>query len=270
MGPSTSSSNTNTNPHIPHIQLLCMQEKYALAFEEARRHHELPDTISIAHHDCALSQLPGSVQFDTIVSPANSYGQMDGAFDDAISRALSPVDDYAALTRAVQARLYGKWRGFAPPGTCTLVKIPWDDDKGADAKFAASKTRSRNVWGVKRVALCPTMRLPTSAEWNREVVYECVWSLLCAVDNHNRAVREGKLSADEADDAEEIRSVLMTPLATGVGRVSPERWASQAVLALKHFEDASRNPEAWSRLGWKELGDYSVEVEATWKPEKAQ
>lgn len=266
---SSSSSNTNTNRHIPHIQLLCMQEKYATAFEEARRQHQLPDTISIAHRDCALSQLPASVQFDTIVSPANSYGMMDGAFDDAISRALSPTDDYAALTRAVQARLYRQWRGFAPPGTCTLVRIPWDDDKGEDAKFTARKTRSRNVWGVRRVALCPTMRLPSNAEWNREVVYECVWSLLCAVDNHNRAVREGKLE-DGDERGEEIRSVLMTPLATGVGRVSPERWAAQAVLALKHFEDASRNPDTWSRLGWKELGDYSIEVERTWKPEKSQ
>ncbi|KAK8099699.1 uncharacterized protein PG998_012940 [Apiospora kogelbergensis] len=247
------SSNTNTNPHIPHIQLLCMQEKYVTAFEEARQRHKLPDTISIAVHDYALSQLPASVQFDTIVSPANSYGMMDGAFDDAISRALSPADDYAALTRAVQTELYRTCRGFAAPGTCTLVAIPRD---------FAGRCRSRNPWGARRVALCPTMRLPSDAEWNREVVYECVWALLCAVDNHNRAVREG------GEEEEEIRSVLMTPLATGVGRVSPERWASQAVLALKHFEDASRNPETWSKLGWEELGRYSVEVEATWKPEK--
>ncbi|KAK8024658.1 hypothetical protein PG993_012724 [Apiospora rasikravindrae] len=114
------------------------------------------------------------------------------------------------------------------------------------------------------------MRLPSNAEWNREVVYECVWGLLCAVDNHNRAVREAKAAGnDDGNGDAEIRSVLMTPLATGVGRVSPERWASQAVLALKHFEDASRNPETWSRLGWKELGDYSLEVESTWKQEKS-
>ncbi|KAK6839235.1 hypothetical protein PG987_005101 [Apiospora arundinis] len=262
----TSSSNPNTNPHIPHIQLLCMQEKYITAFNEARQRHKLPDTISLEIHDYALSQLPASVQFDTIVSPANSYGMMDGAFDDAISRALSPADDYAGLTRAVQAELYRKWRGFAPPGTCTLVRIPDD--------FAA-RSRSRNVWGARRVALCPTMRMPSDAEWNREVVYECVWGLLCAIDNHNRAVREAKegasLSGGAAADGlgkEEIRSVLMTPLATGVGRVSPERWAAQAVLALKHFEDASRNPETWSKLGWEELGRYSFEVEGTWKLEK--
>jgi len=236
-----------------------MQEKYIVAFNEARQRHKLPDTISIDIHDYALSQLPASVQFDTIVSPANSYGMMDGAFDDAISRALSPADDYAGLTRTVQAELYRKWRGFAPPGTCTLVNIPAD---------FGPRSRSRNVWGAKRIALCPTMRLPSDAAWNREVVYECVWGLLCAIDNHNRAVREGKEAGGADSDGEEIRSVLMTPLATGVGRVSPERWAAQAVLALKHFEDASRNPETWSKLGWEELGRYSVEVEATWKLEK--
>ncbi|KAK8073174.1 hypothetical protein PG994_004073 [Apiospora phragmitis] len=259
------SSASTTTPHIPHIQLLCMEDKYIAAFAEARRRHKLPDNISVAIHDYALSQLPATVQFDTVVSPANSYGVMDGAFDDALSRALAPADDYGALTRAAQAELYRRWRGFAPPGTCTLVEIP-DLTEGW-----AGRSRSRNVWSVRRVALCPTMRLPSDANWDREVVYECVWSLLCAIDNHNREVRErkGKAAENGGDrDGEEIRSVLMTPLATGVGGVSPERWAAQAVLALKHFEDASRNPDLWSKLGWMELGNHSLEVEATWKQEK--
>src|SRR5436305_394900 len=78
-------------------------------------------------------------------------------------------------------------RGFAPPGTCTLVEFP-----------EQLKTNDR---GCKWVALCPTMREPENVDWNREVVYECVWSLLCQVEGHNRGSRE------------RIRSVLMTPLA---------------------------------------------------------
>ncbi|KAF4987085.1 hypothetical protein FDECE_15608 [Fusarium decemcellulare] len=233
---------------IPQIHLLCMEERFIDAFEAARHARKLPSSVPIKIHDCALSQLPSSVQFDTIVSPANSYGRLDGAFDDAISRAFSPRDDYLALTGVAQKRLYQQWRGFAPPGTCTLVQIP-------DSFHA----RSRNVWGTRRVALCPTMRMPADARWDREVVYEAIWSLLCAISNHNVDVREGKIA-----EREEIRSVLMTPLATGVGRVSPERWATQAVLAMKHFVEAAENPDKWSALQWQDFGKPCAEVQLTW------
>ncbi|KAF4810137.1 hypothetical protein CGCTS75_v014654 [Colletotrichum tropicale] len=235
--------------HVPQIQLLCMEKQFAVAFAKARKIWELHESVSVQVHECPLIYLSEDVQFDTIVSPANSYGRLDGAFDDAISRALSPRDDYLALTHVAQRQLYEQWRGFAPPGTCTLVRIP--------DEFRA---RSRNVWGTRRVALCPTMRTPTNVTWDREIVYECVWSLLCAIDNHNRDVREAKTA-----EGEEIRSVLMTPLATGVGRVSPEKWASQAVLAINHFVQASENPEKWSKLDWADFDGPCEEVAATWR-----
>ncbi|KAF5646574.1 hypothetical protein F25303_5385 [Fusarium sp. NRRL 25303] len=230
-------------PHVPHIHLLCMEEQFSDAFNVTRKSRKLPDSVSIEIHNCALSQLSSKVKFDTVVSPANSYGRLDGAFDDAISRQFSPRDDYHALTGVAQAQLYKTWRGFAPPGTCTLVEIP--------NEFEA---RSRNVYGTRRVALCPTMRMPADVRWDKEVVYECIWSLLCAIDNHNRA----------ASEYDQIQSVLMTPLATGVGRVSPEKWALQTVLAMKHFVEASENPEKWSSLQWADLGKTCAETQLTW------
>jgi O-acetyl-ADP-ribose deacetylase (regulator of RNase III) len=250
---------SSTPSHIPHIQLLCVEERFSEAFEAAREEYDLPSSVRVSIHDYSLSQLPSSVKFDTIVSPANSYGRLDGAFDDAISRALSPIDDYLALTHVAQDTLYRQWRGFAPPGTCTLVRIP--------NEFHA-RSRSGNSWGTKRVALCPTMRTPSNVQWDREVVYECIRSLLCATDNHNRSVREAKEKAVKEEEAvadeEEIQSILMTPLATGAGRVSPETWARQAVLALKHFVDASENPDKWSRLEWVDIVDSAIEVKMTW------
>ncbi|KAH7256247.1 hypothetical protein BKA59DRAFT_68878 [Fusarium tricinctum] len=235
---------TTKTPHIPHIHLLCMEEKFSDAFTVARQSRKLPDSVSVDIHNYALSQLPEHVKYDTVVSPANSYGRLDGAFDDAISRQFSPRDDYFALTHVAQKQLYKTWRGFAPPGTCTLVYIPEEFD-----------ARSRNVSGTRRVALCPTMRMPADVRWNKEVVYECIWSLLCAIDNHNR---------DAAED-DKIKSVLMTPLATGVGGVSAEKWAWQTILAMKHFVEACENPEKWSALSWADLGRTSVETQLTWK-----
>lgn len=235
--------------NIPKILLLCMEPRYIEAFNAARAQHLLPPSISITTLDTALSMVPPETKFDTIVSPANSYGLLDGGFDDAITRAFTPQGEYYALTRVVQRRLYSEWHGFAPPGTCTMIRIP--DEYEA---------KSRNVWGTRRIALCPTMRYPRDVRWDREVVYECVWSLLCSISNHNRAVREGRAPAD---DQEEIRTILMTPLATGYGKVSPERWAAQTVLAMRHFDEAADDPEKWSSLSWPGADSYCEEVDRT-------
>ncbi|RMJ27238.1 hypothetical protein PHISP_01890 [Aspergillus sp. HF37] len=97
------------------------------------------------------------------------------------------------------------------------------------------------------------MRRPGIVTWDSEMVYECVWSLLCQVEEQNR----GRY-------ADWIDSVLVTPLATGNGCVSKERWAAQFVLALKHFVDALECPKRSSQLGWREIGSDAREVEMTW------
>ncbi|PHH90995.1 hypothetical protein CDD83_2016 [Cordyceps sp. RAO-2017] len=229
---------------IPKIHLVCMNERFSNAFAAARLMRPLPASVSVETHNCALQFVPASARFDLVVSPANSYGRLDGAFDDAISRAFAPQDDYHALTGVAQAKLYQTWRGFAPPGSCTLVRIP---DEFAE--------RSKNVWGTRFLALCPTMRTPQEVTWDREIVYECVWSLLCAIDSHNRSV--------QSPDAT-IRSILITPLATGIGRVSAERWAHQFILAMTHFIDATENPTKWSSLTPSDIHDYADSLVDTW------
>lgn len=121
-----------------------------------------------------------------------------------------------------------------------------------------------NEWGCRWIAICPTMRLPTNVVWDREVVYECVWSLLCEVERHNRGQEGGMCAGGERKEKNRIETVLMTPMATGVGKVSPERWAAQVVLALKHFVDAVERPERWGRLTWMELGTDAMEVSNTY------
>ena len=68
--------------------------------------------------------------------------------DDAISRAISPRNDYIALTRLAQETLHNQWKGFAPPGTCTLVRLP-----DAWTQAVSEEARSKNVWGTKHLAL---------------------------------------------------------------------------------------------------------------------
>jgi O-acetyl-ADP-ribose deacetylase (regulator of RNase III) len=225
-----------------------MNEGDTKAFKAAVTQLELPSQVQITHYNNRLNGLDSNVKFECVVSPANSYGLLDGGFDDAISRAFSPAANYYALTHHVQTELYKQLRGFAPPGTCTLIPIP--------QKYA-EQSRTGDLWGCRWLALCPTMRVPDKVGWDREVVYDCVWSLLCALDRHNRNAR------DSGNSESIINSILMTPLATGVGKVSAERWAHQVVLALKHFISAVENPVQWSSLNWDQVTEVDTELATT-------
>ncbi|KAJ5527361.1 hypothetical protein N7513_011520 [Penicillium frequentans] len=218
--------------HIPEILLLCMDSAYIAAFNAAMGDlwpSHTNSEIKITTINERLNSISPSTTFDLIVSPANSYGRLDGAFDHAISMTFSPRHDYHALTRAAQLVLYDKYRGFAPPGS----------------------------------SICPTMREPDNVSWDREVVYECTWSLLCQVEGHNRHV-SAERPADGAGLGN-IETLLMTPLAVGVGKVSKERWAAQTVMAFKHFVEAVQKPEVWSGLEWNTIEKIGNEIEGTWK-----
>lgn len=238
---------TPNTPSLPELLLLCMDAEDITAFNTALATHWPTPKIKITPIHSRLQDLPRTTSFNLIVSPANSYGRLDGAFDDAISRTFClPDHHYATLTRAVQRTLYKRRRGFLPPGNCEIVRFP-------------EELRGGNGWGCEMVAICPTMRVPGNVEWDREVVYECVWSLMCAVESWNGEQGDG-------GDGCVVERVLMTPLATGVGRVSRERWAGQFVLALKHFVDAVEEGQGeWEGMEWPQILSQYCEVEGTWK-----
>jgi O-acetyl-ADP-ribose deacetylase (regulator of RNase III) len=243
-------------PRLPTINLLCRYKSASKAFDDAVKKYfpNLHELTTITTYNCSLAQLPSEVQFDAIVSPANSYGFMDGAFDDAITIALSPntLEGYGWTTKKVQTSLYQQSRGYAPPGSCTLIDArkdsAWYDIKRAektdDSTEKAPKENTEHKGGCKYIALCPTMRVPRQVKWDREVIFECMWSLLCVIDKHNREVQQPEL---------QIKSILMTPLATGVGKVSDEKWAAQCVMAMKYWVEAVQNPQKWSNLQWEEV-----------------
>jgi O-acetyl-ADP-ribose deacetylase (regulator of RNase III) len=229
-----------------------MEKEHITAFNAAAEKHKLPDSVNITIHNDRLDGLDSSIQFDAIVSPANSYGRMDGGFDDALSRAFTPKDNYHGLTRVAQAALYKEYRGFLPPGSCLLVDL--EGQTGLKP----------NDWGCKYLALCPTMKIPQDVKWDREVVYECIWTLLAAIDRHNRGVLENASHVEPKEGQTEIRSILMTPMATGCGFWSAQRWAEQTVLAIKQFVDAVENEEKWKSLKWGGIREYARQLERTY------
>lgn len=240
-----------TSP-LPHIHLLLQSSTAAAAFRDAMTKYnltitQLPHTI----HECTLAELDDALTFQLVVSPANSYGILDGGFDHAISRAWSPTNDYLALTRAVQGQLYNSaCRGFVVPGTCEIVRIP--------EEFRGKLRYGDGMgWGCKFIAICPTMRTPKLLvkAADAEVVYECVWSLLGKLERHNR----------EAGENDRIHEILMTPLGTGAGGLSEKKWAEQMILGVKHHLEAVQNGSKWRKLTWKEAFEQTNEVAETHK-----
>ena len=170
-----------------------------------------------------------------------------------------------ALTDHVQASLRARWGGFAPAGTCTLVPLP-----------PAVSGPARNKWGTHTLAVLPTMKEPEWVGWNRELVYNAMWMLLCEISRWNGEVDEARRetggrqsqearaegeaayiqegsggrweehdSEPEKRRRERISRVVMTGLGTGTGGVSAERCGRQMVLAVKHYLEGLPEKVRW-------------------------
>ncbi|KAI6114872.1 macro domain-like protein [Pisolithus croceorrhizus] len=212
--------------------------EWQLAFTQHLRPNDLE---RFSFLESRLDQLKEAqvTAFDCVVSPANSYGIMDGGFDFYLSIAFSPRKDVFALTRLVQAAIRDRYYGFAPPGSCILVP-----------------GLSPNDFSCKIIAVCPTMRYPEELKWHKDIVYITMWSLLVQLETWN----------ENADNEEKkIKKVLMTGLGTGVGKISPAVCAKQMALAVKHFlharsEEGQKSSAENDYLSWDRVLNLAKEV----------
>lgn len=149
-----------------------------------------------------------------------------------LSRSFQGTGKLSRLTDHVQNVLHEQWLGYAPPGSCTLVPLA-DDMAGTN-----------NPWGTRVMAVIPTMRVPDDVSWHRDLVYNCMWSLLCEIVKWNRIPNQ-----------DPIRTVLSTGLGTGTGGLDYDQCARQMVLAAKHFQEPLPvHPR------WKHVGSYAADI----------
>ncbi len=135
--------------------------------------------------------------YDCMVSPANSFGLMDGGVDAAITRFFG-----VALMRRVQQRILAEFLGEQPVGTSLIVETG----------------HSRHPF----LAHTPTMRVPMPIS-RTDNVYSAMWAMLLTVRKHN-------LQSDRT-----IETIACPGLGTGVGQVPPEEAARQMALAYRHY-----------------------------------
>ncbi|MDI1452133.1 macro domain-containing protein [Polyangium sp. 6x1] len=136
-----------------------------------------------------LAKDPIEVHADAVVSPANSFGFMDGGIDAVYTHHLG--HEVEARLRATLAERFG---GELPVGQAIIVPtghgaIPW-------------------------CISAPTMRVPADVS-DTVHAFLAMRAALLAVLAHNESA------------AEPIRTVLCPGLGTGVGRMPPARCARQ-------------------------------------------
>ncbi|AUB36203.1 O-acetyl-ADP-ribose deacetylase [Nostoc flagelliforme CCNUN1] len=135
--------------------------------------------------------------FDCMVSPANSFGMMDGGIDAAIIRFFGH-----SLMARVQQRILEDYLGEQPVGTSMIVET--------------------DHYKHPFLAHTPTMRVPMIIA-GTDIPYVAMWAMLLAVRQHNQHA------------GQKINTIACPGLGTGIGRVPYTEAARQMALAYDHF-----------------------------------
>jgi O-acetyl-ADP-ribose deacetylase (regulator of RNase III) len=138
------------------------------------------------------------LEYDCLVSAANSFGLMDGGVDLAITNYFGP-----SLQRRVQQFILDHYNGEQPVGSSFIVETQHPDHP--------------------LLAHTPTMRVPMPIT-GTDNVYQAMKAMLQAVKSFNA-------------DTEKIKTVVCPGLGTATGRVPFEEAARQMALAYRYYQN---------------------------------
>lgn len=182
---------------------------------------DVPDALAIP--DTFENVIAAHGPFDALVSPANSFGIMDGGVDAAIT-AYFGTD----LQARVQKQILEEWGGEQPVGTCMPV----------DAGCVEPPM-------VKWLLHAPTMRVPSRIVGTANV-YQAFRAVLLSA-RHGVETWTVEVVGDLATGygrRDAIQSVLCPGMGTLTGGLTPENAAAQMRAAWDSLE---RTP---SFVGW--------------------
>jgi O-acetyl-ADP-ribose deacetylase (regulator of RNase III) len=146
------------------------------------------------------------VDFDCVNSPANSFGLMDGGFDEALAMYFGQE-----MVDRVQTRIITKYGGEQPVGTSEIVRAsPTTDDR------------------IRYVSVTPTMIIPENIS-GKDNIYMAMKAMLFTVEQHNNKVERFKLG-------QRINTLVCSGLGTGAGRVSAREAAFEMAKAYTSFK----------------------------------
>jgi O-acetyl-ADP-ribose deacetylase (regulator of RNase III) len=164
------------------------------------------------------------VQCDALVSPANSFGYMDGGLDMAISHFFG-----WHVQERLQQKIQTKHYGELLVGTAEIVET--DHSK------------------IPYVISAPTMRVPMILK-DTVNVYLAIRGLLLLV-------KYGKFEDGTAIE-EKVQTVALPGMGTGVGQVSAEIFARQMKQAVEEVvEEKYEFPKTWWDVSQRHQSLYS-------------
>lgn len=154
--------------------------------------------LSISEPVSDLSDAVVQNSIDAIVSPGNSFGFLNGGFDQAIANFYGALSSKTPeqVSKDFQHELLKQVGGYNPPGSAIVVDM----------------NTVLNVGGSKLPKLihASTMGMPEKVSSNDPVIFNCLWNLFTCV---------------KKDD--DISNVLLTGLGTGTGGVSLTSFLNQ-------------------------------------------
>jgi O-acetyl-ADP-ribose deacetylase (regulator of RNase III) len=197
------------------VELILVAATDGLAAAWRSTAHEF-DWVSVHEGDIL------DVDCDAVVSPANSFGFMDGGIDAHYIDHFGPAVQLD-LRRAILER----HRGELLVGRAELVatghdRIPW-------------------------LIAAPTMRVPMALPTDTINPYLAARAVLNLV-HHGEHVDGSKVGQPIRDD---IAVVAMPGLGTGVGRVSDARCARQVRAAILAAMSSPTLPQSWADASWE-------------------
>ncbi|XP_070191103.1 uncharacterized protein [Littorina saxatilis] len=178
---------------------------------------EYPDTVEVSNGDI----FKGGPTADAIVSPANSFGFMDGGIDMYYS-----IHFGWQMQDRLQQVLNKEKDGELLVGDAVIIRAYENDE--AEQKICAKEVPELSIFNegrpIKYLISAPTMRVPQDV---RQTVnaYLAFRAVVLAVQRHN------------ADSSKmPITTVLCPGLGTAVGRMSKPQCAKQMLAAYETFE----------------------------------
>ena len=140
---------------------------------------------------------------DAIVSPANSFGIMDGGLDLAIRNKLG-----FQVETDIQEVILNKYHGEMPIGNAEIINT------------------NHNKWSY--MIAVPTMRIPENVAFTLNA-YIAFRTILIAINSFN-----------ESKPKRPIKSLVCSGLATGIGSMEVTKCAAQMRAAYKLIKEPSR------------------------------
>lgn len=171
----------------------------------------------------------GAPAADAIVSPANSFGFMDGGID------MVYINHFGwQMQHRLQAFLKQNHDGELPVGLAVIIDTLSPDDN--EKKFKNPEFNEGKL--IKYLISTPTMRIPMNVS-DTVNAYLAFRAVIRAVKEHNKA---------EQNTQNQITSVLCPGLGTAVGRMPPRRCAFQMRQAFEicalEMKSSLKNPKA--------------------------